>query len=411
MDIVSYLNGFVEIEATGTRPQELLNRCAREGIRFRSCKTLDSYTIRFAIARQDEKRLHSLAKYAGCETKSIKRAGVPFFMFRIRGRLALFAGLALTLAVLLASSLFIWEIEVTGNETVSTAAILNALEDSGVQIGSFWPTFSSEQIQNLVLEEIPELSFLTVNVFGSRAEVIVREKTPIPELLDESQATNIVASSSGIITEMFVYRGVAAVNLGQTVLAGEMLVSGAPESEFAGIRTVHASAVVNARTWYELTAVAPLETTQKVYTGETKTRLALNLGDKRINIYGSTGISGAGYDKITKEHALAISGVFRLPVAIVAERYERFDTVTVLLEEEAEKKRLEEYLYAELLRRLGDDGEIIEHSFTWNVAHGAVYVTIHAECLENIACEQIMTQEDLRAIEFANETREEDPEE
>jgi hypothetical protein len=46
-----------------------------------------------------------------------------------------------------------------GNETVSSADILSALDDMGIGIGSFGPSIVNEQVSNEILQVIPELSF------------------------------------------------------------------------------------------------------------------------------------------------------------------------------------------------------------------------------------------------------------
>ena len=54
--------------------------------------------------------------------------------------------------------------------------ILRALEQNGVGIGTFSFSLDPEGLRNRVLLEIPELSWLTVNVSGCRATVQVRER-------------------------------------------------------------------------------------------------------------------------------------------------------------------------------------------------------------------------------------------
>ena len=98
--------------------------------------------------------------------------------------------------VLLTSSLFIWRIDVTGNETLTTGQILRCLDECGVRPGTYWPALSNDLVRNDMILCLPELRWLTVNVHGSRAEVIVREKDPLPDITPDDTPVSIYASAT-----------------------------------------------------------------------------------------------------------------------------------------------------------------------------------------------------------------------
>ena len=96
---------------------------------------------------------------------------------------------------------------------------------------------------------------------------------------------DVAAAKSGLIEKVQVYAGSPLVKKGDTVLAGERLVTGNLESALGTRRQVHALAEVYARTWYEFSAQMPLELYSKAYTGEEFTRRALYIGNWRLNFY------------------------------------------------------------------------------------------------------------------------------
>jgi similar to stage IV sporulation protein len=110
---------------------------------------------------------------------------VPYFLWRFRKRYILLIGAAAVFIAVWAMSLFIWEIDVHGNEKVSKQQILSVLGDMGVGIGSFGPTIVSEAISNDILLKIPELAWIAVNVYGSHADILVRERIEKARLLDK----------------------------------------------------------------------------------------------------------------------------------------------------------------------------------------------------------------------------------
>ena len=59
----------------------------------------------------------------------------------------------------------------------------------------------SEAISNDMLLKIPELSWIAVNISGSHADILVRERIPKPLIVDENAPTMVYAVKSGIITK------------------------------------------------------------------------------------------------------------------------------------------------------------------------------------------------------------------
>lgn len=101
---------------------------------------------------------------------------------------------------------------------------------------------------------------MSVNLHGTRAEVLVREKLPTPELRDETTPAHVISAATGIITHMEVLEGQPSFQEGDTVLEGEVLISGVvdlKEPKYATVdpgSAVHARGNIYARTWRTLEA-------------------------------------------------------------------------------------------------------------------------------------------------------------
>lgn len=387
------LQGLVSIKIQGAQPTRFLNACAQAEIPFYDAEPTDEFTLLLTLRRQDVKRAEALAQRSQCSMETLRERGAPKLLFRIKKRLLLPIGLTLVCAALLWSFLHVWELEVVGNERATTAEILSALDKAGVHIGSFWPSFSNEHIKSRVLQEVPELSWIAVNVRGSRAVASVRERVEAPEIYDEKAAVEIVAEKAGVLTQLQVLQGAAVAKAGQTVLPGELLVSSEMVSSFekAPPRTVHAKAQVYSRTWYTLTACAPLERMEKVHTGRSRLGLALELGDRRINflnVRDNSGNSDVKYDKLSKSHRFALAGIFTTPLAMTVERLHAYTLTPVRVNETQLRAALEERLAEQLRREIGTDGEIESQEYSVSRKDGMLYVTLRAECVEDIALER-----------------------
>jgi len=399
------VRGYAVIKAVGAEPTRLIDRCADENIDFWGVCPEDEITFFFKTRLKHAEEILGFAEKCCCEAEIVERRGVPIEAKKLRRRYALLVLPLILIFILVASHFFIWEIEITGNDTVSDIEILNALEDSGVYIGSFWPDFTSDSIRSRVLVKVPELKWLSVSVFGSRAVVEVRERTDVPELFDEDEAVKIVAGEPGIIQSISVLRGFSLFKKGQTAAESDTLIGGAVPSTFGETEIVHAEGIVIARTWYEICAVMPLKYSEKIYTGEKESRFALIIGNERINFYGKSRISDTNCDNIVSERRLGIEGFFELPVTVVKETSESYELSGADFTEDAAGARLKELTACELRRRIGEDGEIISSEFTFSVIDGTAVGTLRAECRQNIATEKQMTVEEINAAKSAGEAK------
>ena len=392
--IINFLRGSVLFTVTGAFPERFLNLCAQAGVGFWDLEWLDPHTLRLRVSRRDARRVGPLAEKVLCEARARRHLGFPYFLAGFRKRYALLLGLALSLAAVCLLSRFVLTIEVSGNETVSTAAILTELSRQGVRVGAYGPGLDVRRISQESLLRLDGLAWMSINLHGTRAEVLVREKLPEPEVRDESTPANVVAQADGVILDLEVLDGQAVFREGEAVLRGEVVISGTMdlrEPEYsavdAGQRLVHARGNVWARTYRTLTAQIPLEAQVKRYTGEEETQWSLLVLGRTVNFFGRGGVFSEGYDKIVETHPLTLPGGRVMPLALRRTEYRAYVTEPAALNAGAARSMLEERLLERLDALIGEDGEVLDTVFTVREEDGMLAVTLRAECREQIGRE------------------------
>ena len=374
------IRGTVRAEICGAFPEAVLNACALNAIELWELECIDAYTIRLTVFEQQLEELKAVTEGSMCDIKVLShRGGSRNRRFLLRRKWLLISAV-LAAALLTFSSLFIWEIEITGCDRLTEGQVLRALEDCGVTQGTYWPGISTDLVRSRMLTELPEIAWMTVNVSGSRAMVLISERQEKPEIYSESNASDIIAGKTGIISKMSVLNGKPVVTKGQSVIEGEILVSGLVDSITNAPRQVRAQAEIMADTWYELTAVCPVEVAEKAEADRTYSRFALRFGKRRINFYFGSGKHIDEYDKIVYEYNLGLDGMFVLPVTVIREELTRWESVSVEAEQENEMK---EQLYTALQEQI--EGEIVSSTFSVSRSAGLLHVTLRAQCYEDIA--------------------------
>lgn len=384
MGFLNRMRGQVRIRVECAFPERVLNLCGVRDLAFWDLEWESAAAFTCRMSRQDYAALRRAAEQLECTLTVVGREGVPFFLGRFRHRQALVTGLVGCGLALFLGSFFIWDFEVEGNETVPEERIFRALENCGVGIGSFGLSLDGEDIRNHVLLEIPELSWIAVNVSGCRANVQVRERVEPPELLDETTPTNVVARRAGLVLEIRDWNGMGTVLPGTAVTEGQLLISGVEDLDTLGARVLAGMGSVQARTWYSLTTTIPLTGMQKQYTGREQTKISLVFGKHRVKFFSNSSIEAGNYDKIINRTPLSLLGV-PLPVTVVTETFRFYETAPAALNKAAVEELGEQILTEQLEAMVAPHGTVTSTLCTSRQRGDALEITLKAECVEEIA--------------------------
>ena len=388
---VNYARGWAAVTVTGPFPERLLNLCAQRGIVFWAVEWLGEQELRLKVMRRHLSRMQALAPRAGCETRVERRVGLPDALIRLRHRYAFWVGLFVTVLAVSVASSFILNVDIQGNQRVPDAVILAQLRRQGLRPGVFGPALDSRVIARETLWALEELEWVTINIYGTRAQVQVAEKVDAPPRLEQEGLSDICAAADGLILRIDTVSGQAKVAPGDTVTRGQVLISGTVTMDgpqYSGLPPhylhVRADGQVWARTWRTLSAAIPLQTTGKRYTGQEKSSWSLTVFERRINFYGKGSISWDSYDKIRKVYPLTLPGGQTLPVRVERERLSRWEPETLAVDPSAAQKLLEEQLHRRLEQLVGEKGEVVRVTWSARIADGQLTVTGTAECKEQL---------------------------
>ncbi len=137
----------------------------------------------------------------------------------------------------------------------------------------------------------------------------------------------------------------------------------------------------------------------KSYTGHQETRFALIIGDKRINFYSDSSISGGKCDTIVSVWKAEIGGLFSLPIAIVRERDLFYETQS-LPADSAQWQLLSDCVLDSILERSLDGGEILDLDRSGYASGGLVWRELRARCREDIAFPHPMSDQRINEINY-----------
>lgn len=390
---VNYLRGIVRLRVESSYPERVINLCAAHGVPFWDLQWESETVFHVRTTRHSLPLLRQITEEAECTVTTQEERGAPVLLRRGKRRYALMAGALLLVLLSLCGNIFIWDFRVSGNETVPEEAILRALENCGITVGSVGLELDQRAIRNQVLLELPDLSWLVVNVKGCTAHVQVLERQRPPRAVQEDEITNVVAQRSGLVTEIRALDGKAQVARGSSVTEGQLLISGVVDTERQGVRMVHGMGQVWARTWYDLSVLVPLQTTKRTQQEGETTRIWLDIGKKQINLYAKGSMLPADCGKILHYGAVCLPGGFRLPLTVVTEKTVRYQTQRTERTEVEARAEGEAALLTLLQTQMTEDGSVTDTRFASARKGDWLLVTLKAECLEQIGQQVVLPRE------------------
>ncbi|MBQ8408960.1 MAG: sporulation protein YqfD [Clostridia bacterium] len=385
MNLTYLLVGSVTVQATYGMVAALLNLCMYYCIPYTDFVTVEE-GVRLTFRSGAFRRLKHEAALRGIDFAVVKRRGLPALLERYRHRYGIAVGALIAVAMIFLSSRLVWDVRVTGNERITSSEVRALLYEYGFGVGSYIPSVNTDRLENRILMDSEQISWISVNIIGTVAEVQIREIDGEKTADDEAvkKPANLIASKAGVVEEVRIFQGRVMVGSGTYVEKGDLLVSGLYDSEQVGFRYTRASGKVLARTASEFFIEIPYEYEGIRYLEEEYYDKYLNFFDFSINISKNSGKEGVLYDKIDIVENCSLPGGLQTPIEIRTVRYLAYEQVKMT----RSAAEAEELAYFELSRRLGEMAEdrvIIRKTVTPRVGEDSFSLYCVVVCIEDIA--------------------------
>lgn len=260
LNIYNYLAGAVKIRITGNIPEKFINLCIAQHIFLWGIKK-DKDALYAWLRLPDFFRIREIVRISQTQVEVIKFFGMPFLVKRMKQRKMLVMGGVLFFFALHILSSYIWFVDITGLKTIPTEKIMTIVLSQGLRPGVSKETVDTKLLEKHILLNIPEAAWVGVSFTGTRAVIEVVEKT-LPKTEDKSPA-HIVAGKDGVVAEIIILAGQAAVKKGDTIKKGDILVKGfavdsnipaspqSPQIITIPNQLLRANGIVRAQVWYE----------------------------------------------------------------------------------------------------------------------------------------------------------------
>ena len=373
---------FYCVRIVAADPERILNKLSVSGIELIDLLWIDPLTVEFSVKSSQYLQTMELLNRYAIDGSIKKKQGLLWRLTDIRKRLVLIMGVMLFILVTATLRERILFIQVEGNMHVPENQILYHAENAGIFFGVRSSKLRSEEIKNELLERMPELQWVGITATGCVATIDVKERS-LQDMSSqrETGVSHLVAKRDGVVSDVSVLRGSAMVRPGESVKAGQILISGYTNCDRV-IKAQNAAGEVFAYTLCTSEVITPVSACKYREPIKEYTCIKLRIGKKVINLCNHSGIQAGTCVKMYSEDYWTLPGGYQLPVCVVMICYTVHDTCyeTVDLETfDWIKDYAKNYLRSDMLA-----GRILGESLQVETRYGAYILRGEYACHEMI---------------------------
>lgn len=386
--ILNHILGYVKIKVESVFIERFINICISKRIFIWDIQREKSSIMYANIGIKDFKRLKNVAKKTKSKVSIEEKSGIPFLLHRYRKRKNFFILCSIILISLVAMSRFVWNIEIEGLQTIPKEEFMQELNDYGLKIGTRKSLIDSNSIINKMRLTRDDISWMGIDIKGTNIIIKIKEKEKAPIVINKSDYCNIVSNKTGLITKINVQDGTKAVEIGDMVKEGDVLVLGLLEGKFSGeTRYVHAIADVDAKVWYSKKEKFYYNQDIRKETGQIENKYSIKFNNFKIN-FTKTLSKFQNYDTICKSKKILLFPNFYLPIEIVKKTNIEYKKISKTFTEEELIEIATEKLEIEIEAEIENKDNIINKQINVDKQEEYVEVEIIYEVIEKIGIEE-----------------------
>jgi len=254
------------ITIKGLNIDATLIKIYEKNIKLKNLKRKSHDEAEFQILKEDYQKIEKYLGSFECSTKEIGLNALKKYLFT---HVAVILAIPIITYFCYIASLFVWDIKITGLEDIKTSAVVNLLNDNGIEKGKL-KNKNVSTIEKLLLDSG---LFAQVSCYYRGTSLIINVSEKLVYEIVEYEP--IRAKFSGIITDYKLEQGTINFVLGEYVNIGDVLVYPYMIDKDGNKVIVEPKAKIDAKVYLSATVTKHKNETLLVASGKTYTKYVL----------------------------------------------------------------------------------------------------------------------------------------
>ena len=238
---------------------------------------------------------------------------------RIRNKLKrsyiLLSSIILGIALIIFLSNIIFSIEVIHTNKSVIELVGNELNKNGLKKYTFKKKYKDiKKIEDKILNDNKDkLEWISIEIVGTKYVVRIEERK-IKNENNDNIYQDIVASKSGVIKKIIALSGEKKYEIDNFVSKGDTIIKGSITKPNNEVILTHASGLVYAEVWYQISVEYPYQYKEEILTGNKKNIYYLKFINKRLELFNFK-----KYKNFQKEPKILLYNSI-LPISLIKEK-------------------------------------------------------------------------------------------
>ena len=238
---------------------------------------------------------------------------------RIRNKMKrsyiLLSSIILGIALIIFLSNIIFSIEVIHTNKSVIELVGNELNKNGLKKYTFKKKYKDiKKIEDKILNDNKDkLEWISIEIVGTKYVVRIEERK-IKNENNDNIYQDIVASKSGVIKKIIALSGEKKYEIDNFVSKGDTIIKGSITKPNNEVILTHASGLVYAEVWYQISVEYPYQYKEEILTGNKKNIYYLKFINKRLELFNFK-----KYKNFQKEPKIFLYNNI-LPISLVKEK-------------------------------------------------------------------------------------------
>lgn len=238
---------------------------------------------------------------------------------RIRNKMKrsyiLLSSIILGIALIIILSNIIFSIEVIHTNKSVIELVGNELNKNGLKKYTFKKKYKDiKKIEDKILNDNKDkLEWISIEIVGTKYVVRIEERK-IKNENNDNIYQDIVASKSGVIKKIIALSGEKKYEIDNFVSKGDTIIKGSITKPNNEVILTHASGLVYAEVWYQISVEYPYQYKEEILTGNKKNIYYLKFINKRLELFNFK-----KYKNFQKEPKILLYNNI-LPISLVKEK-------------------------------------------------------------------------------------------
>lgn len=212
--------GKVSITLEGLNVEKFLNFLCTNKLEIYNIVRNEHSNFTITIDSHFKKKVITDAKKFGYKVSIGKKSGIYNIISFILTRFVLVCSIIFMLSVYLFSNIFLWKINISGNNLIRTSSIISFLADNGIAVGKIKGSIDNRNVEKLLRDNFSDIALVSTEIYGNSLNINISEKLA-KNYLDY---TPLTSAYNGVVREFELVSGSSTVRVGDVVKVGQILV-------------------------------------------------------------------------------------------------------------------------------------------------------------------------------------------